>query len=174
LSSTAIFWLQVVVSTGVFALITVWYVWPRLVTQKLNSALAPLLFVNVFRYVGMTLLVNGMVDSRLSHHSLAPSAYGDLLAAALALGTIVALRSNWRYAIPLAWVANTWGFLDLLNTLRNIISTNLPSYQLESTWWVFIFLAPLVIISEVGIFVMLIKAKTWAKAPAQPAVPVHS
>jgi hypothetical protein len=50
LSSTAIFWMQVVVSTGVFTLITIWYVWPRLAKQELGSALAPLFFVNVFRY----------------------------------------------------------------------------------------------------------------------------
>ena len=65
MSSTAIFWLQVLVSVGVVTLITVWYVWPRLVTRDLNSALVPLLFVNVFRFVGMGLLVKGMVDPRL-------------------------------------------------------------------------------------------------------------
>lgn len=170
MSSPAIFWLQIVVSVGVFTLITVWYVWPRLVTQELNSALAPLLWVNVFRFVGMALLVDGMIDPRLSHGSQAVSAYGDLLAAVLALAAIYALRSNWRNAIPLVWVANVWGFVDLLNTLRSIISTNLGSYHLESFWWVFILLAPLVIISEVGIFILLIKAKAWPNAPARPNV----
>jgi hypothetical protein len=169
-SSPAIFWLQIVVSVGVFTLITVWYVWPRLVVQELHAALVPLLFVNVFRFVGMALLVDGMVDPRLSYDSLAVSAYGDLVAAALALAAIVALRSDWRHAISLVWVANVWGFLDLLNTLRSIISTNLASYQLESFWWVFILLAPLVVISEVGIFVMLIKARAWPNAPARSSV----
>lgn len=173
MSSPAIFWLQIVVSVGVFTLITVWYVWPRLITQELGSALAPLLWVNVFRFVGMALLVDGMVDPKLSYDSLAVSAYGDLLAAALALAAIFALRGHWQYAIPLVWVANVWGFLDLLNTLRSIISTNLGSYQLESFWWVFILLAPLVIISEVGIFVMLIKAKAWPNAPARASAAAH-
>lgn len=174
MSSTAIFWLHIVVSTGVFTLLTMWYVWPRLVTLNVNSALVPLLFVNVFRFVGMGLLVNGMVDPRLSHADLSKSAYGDLIAAALALAAIFALRSNWQFATRLVWVANTWGFLDLLSTLYNIIDTDLPSYQLGSFYWVFILLAPLVIISEVGIFTILIKSrsqsgsasKSWRTNPA--------
>lgn len=170
MSSTAIFWLQITVSVGVFTLLTVWYVWPRLVTLELNSALEVLLFVNVFRFVGMALLVDGMVDPTLDHGDLEKAAYGDLIAAGLALSAIFALRGNWRYAIPLVWVANIWGFLDLLSTLFNLIDTNLPSYQLESFWWVFVLYAPLVIISEVGIFKILIKSKTWPKAPAQPSV----
>lgn len=170
MSSTAIFWLQLVVSVGVFTLITVWYVWPRLVTRDVNSALVPLLFVNVFRYVGMALLVEGMVDPRLSHDALSRGAYGDLIAAALALAAIFALRKRWRFAIPLVWVANTWGFLDLLNTVTNVISTELPTYHLGSFWWVFVLYAPLVIISEVGIFTLLIKAKAWPKALARPSV----
>src|SRR3954452_14746804 len=114
MSSTAIFWLQIVSGIGVCTLLTLWYVWPRLVTLDVNSALVPLLFVNVFRYVGTTLLVEGMVDPTLSHAGNSRSAYGDLIAAALALAAIFALRSNWRFAIPLVWVANTWGFLDAL------------------------------------------------------------
>lgn len=171
MSSTAIFWLQIVSGVGVFTLITVWYVWPLLVTRNLASALVPLLFVNVFRYVGMTLLVKGMVDPGLSHADLSRSAYGDLIAAALALSAIFVLRSNWRFAIPLVWVANTWGFLDALSTVYNVIDKDVPSYQLGSFWWVFVLYAPLVVISELGIFTILIKSKSsWPKAPARPSV----
>jgi hypothetical protein len=62
MSREAIFWLQILVSLGVFSLVALWYIWPRLVRLDRNSALAPLLFVHVFRYVGMALLVKGMVD----------------------------------------------------------------------------------------------------------------
>jgi hypothetical protein len=122
--------------------------------------------VHVFRYVGMTLLVPGMVDPKLSPEMLYGTAYGDLLAATLALVSIVALRSNWRFAIPLVWSFNLWGFLDLLNALRNVLAINLPSYYLGSIWFIYTFYAPLVIVSHVMIFVILLKSRSWQTAEA--------
>ena len=44
-----------------------------------------------------------------------PAAYGDLLAALLALLAIAALRMAWAGAIPLVWLFNVEGTLDLVN-----------------------------------------------------------
>ena len=89
---------------------------------------------HVPRYVGMTLLVTGMVDPQLPREFLSGAAYGDLLEAALALASIFALRSDWRFAIPLVWVTNTWGFADLLNGVRGVLQLNgaelQPRYRL--------------------------------------------
>jgi hypothetical protein len=158
MNSVAIFWLQILVSLGVFSLIAVWYIWPRLSKLDRNSALAPLLFVHVFRYVGMALLVKGMIDPRLPHEFLSGAAYGDLIAAALSLASIYALRSGWRGAIPLVWVANTWGFLDLLNGLRGVIESNVPSFDLSTFWYIYTFYAPIVIVSHGLIFAILFKS----------------
>jgi hypothetical protein len=114
MTNVTIFWMQLFASFVVCAIVVAWYVWPYLTKLSRNSALIPLLFVHVFRYVGMTLLVTGMIDPRLPSEFLSSAAYGDLLAAALALASIFALRSNWRVAVPLVWVANTLGFVDLL------------------------------------------------------------
>ena len=109
MNSVAIFWMQLVTSIFVFGVVALWYVWPSLRKLSLNSALALLLFVQVPRYVGMTLLVTGMVDPKLPIDFRFSAAYGDLLEAALALAAIVSLRSSWRFAVPLVWVANIWG-----------------------------------------------------------------
>jgi len=101
LSVTSIFWLQILTSVAVFGLIALWYVWPRLVKLPRNSALVPLVFVQVFRYVGMVLLVPYMIDPKLPGEFRAAAAYGDLLEAALALAAVFALRGKWRLAIPL-------------------------------------------------------------------------
>lgn len=163
-SREAIFWLQILSSTAVFSLVAGWYVWPQLIRFPRNSALTVLLFVMVFRYVGMTLLVKGMVDPRLPQDFLEKAAYGDLAAAALALASIFALRQDWRGAIPLVWVANTWGFLDLLNGLRGVLETNVPSYDLATFWYVYTFYAPLVIVTHILIFTVLLKPGSWKKA----------
>lgn len=164
MDSVSIFWLQLLVSLGVFSLVAVWYVWPRLTALPRNSALTPLLFVHVFRYVGMALLVEGMVDPRLSHSFLSSAAYGDLIAAGLSLASIFALRSNWRGAIPLVWVANTWGFADLLNGLRDVIGSSVPNFHLATFWYVYTFFAPFVIVSHLLIFTILFKSRSWKKA----------
>lgn len=128
-----------------------------------NSALILLLFVHVPRYVGMTLLVTGMVDPKLPIGFLSSAAYGDLIAAALAFASIFALRSNWRVAVPMVWVANIGGFADLLNGVRGVLELNVLSFNLATFWYVYTFYAPLVIVSNVMIFMILLKYNSWKK-----------
>src|SRR5271165_6983354 len=161
MDSTQIFWMQILASVFVFGIVAVWYLWPSLTKLSRNSALVPLLFVHVFRYVGMTLLVTDMIDPKLPREFLSSAAYGDLLEAALALASIFALRSNWRVAVPLVWVANTWGFVDLLNGLRSVVQLNVPSFNLGTFWYIYTFYAPLVVVSHLMIFWILIKARSW-------------
>jgi hypothetical protein len=163
MNSVTIFWMQLITSVFVFGIVAVWYVWPSLTKVSRNSALIPLLFVHVFRYVGMTLLVTDMVDPKLPREFLSSAAYGDLLAAALALASIFALRSNWRVAVPLVWVANTWGFADLLNGVRGVLQLNVPSFNLATLWYVYTFFAPLVLVSHLMIFGILLKSRSWKK-----------
>ncbi len=163
-----IFWMQILASALVFGLVAVWYVWPRLNQLARGRALTPLLFVHVFRYVGMTLLVADMIDPKLPRDFLASAAYGDLLEAALALAAIATLRTGRRAALPLVWVANTWGFVDLLNGLRGVLRVNVPSFNLATCWYIYTFYAPLVIVSHLTIFWILIRSTAGEKARMQP------
>lgn len=163
MDSPQIFWMQILTSVFVCTIVAVWYVWPYLTTLSRNSALTPLLWVHVPRYVGMTLLVTGMVDPTLAREFRSNAAYGDLIEAALALVSIFALRINWRVAVPLVWVTNTWGFLDLLNGLRGVVQLNVPSYNLATFWYVYTFYAPLVIVSHLMMFGILLKPASWKK-----------
>ena len=161
MNGVSIFWLQLCSSVFVFGLVTAWYVWPYLTRLPRNSALTLLLFVHVPRYVGMTLLVPGMVDPKLPAEFLSSAAYGDLLEAALALASIFALRSNWRFAIALVWATNIWGFADLLNGVRGVLQLNVPSFNLATLWYVYTFYAPIVLVSHLMIFRVLIKSGSW-------------
>ena len=163
MNSSQIFWTQLLTSAVVVGIVAVWYVWPYLTKLSLDSALVLLLFVHVPRYVGLTLLVPGMIDPRLPTEFLASAAYGDLLEAALALASIFALRSNRRFAVPLVWVTNTWGFVDLLNGVRGVLRLSVPTFNLSTIWYVYTFYAPVVIVSHVMIFWILIKSKSWKK-----------
>jgi len=85
MDSTQIFWMHLLLSCVVCAIVVAWYVWPYLTKLSRNSAVIPLLFVHVPRYVGMTLLITGMIDPKLPREFLSSAAYGDLLEAALTL-----------------------------------------------------------------------------------------
>ena len=83
MNNVSIFWMQLTASVLALTVIAVWYVWPALTKLPLKSALTILLFAHVPRYVGMTLLVPGMVDPKLPSAFLSGAAYGDLLEAGL-------------------------------------------------------------------------------------------
>lgn len=172
MNNVLIFWMQILASCVVVAIAASWYVWPWLTRLSRNFALIALFWVHVPRYVGMTLLVTGMVDAKLPGGFLAGAAYGDLLEAALALACIFALRSHWRLAIPLAWATNTWGFLDLLNGVRGVLSLNVPNFNLATVWYIYTFYAPMVLAAHLLIFAVLIKSRSWTEQDLGSA-PVH-
>ncbi|WP_010217783.1 hypothetical protein [Sphingomonas sp. PAMC 26621] len=125
-----IFWLQLVASLFVAGVVAFWYVAPRLMKMPMGSALTLLLFVHVPRYVGMTLLVPTMVDPKVPAQFLFNAAYGDLVEAVLAFACIMVLRVNGQFAIPLVWIANIWGFLDLLNGVRGVVVLDIPRFDI--------------------------------------------
>jgi len=168
MNNVTIFWMQILTSAIIFGIVAAWYVWPALTKLARNSALILLLFVQVPRYVGMTLLVSDMVDPKLPREFLSSAAYGDFSEAALAFASIFALRNRWRVAIPLVWLTNTWGFLDLLNGLRGVLQLNVPSFNLATFWYVYTFYAPLVLIAHLVTFRILIKSRSRKMAAASP------
>lgn len=50
----------------------------------------------------------------------------------MALVSIFALRSDWRFAVPVVWVANTFGFVDFLIGMRAVVSFDVPSFNLDT------------------------------------------
>jgi hypothetical protein len=163
MSAVTIFWMQILTSVFVIGFVAVVYVGPFLARLPRQSALILLLFVHVFRYVGMTLLVPGMVDPKLPAGFLEAAAYGDLLEAALAFASIVVLRLNLSAAVVLVWVTNIWGFADLLNGLRGVVQLNVPSFYLGAAWYIYTFYAPVVVLSHLMIFWLLVKYRSWKR-----------
>lgn len=157
MGSVAIFWVQLLTSLFVLGAVTAWYGWPALTKRSRDTALTLLLWVHVPRYVGLTLLVPGMIDPRLPGEFLSAAAYGDLLEATLALFCIFALRRRWRAAVAMVWVANTWGFADLLNGLRGVIGLNVPAFELATIWYIYIFYAPVVVVAHLLTFWVLVR-----------------
>src|SRR5207253_8002495 len=112
-----IFGFQFLLSLIAYSLIAGWYVAPRLAVLPLGAALTPLLFLHAFRHLGMVFLVPTVVGPALPAAFAVPAAYGDLLAAVLALLAILGLRGQRRPARMLVWTFSVVGAVDLLNGL---------------------------------------------------------
>jgi len=147
-----IFGLQFAMSLVLYALIAAWYVAPRLARLPLAQALQPLLFLHAFRYLGLVFLVPTVVGPALQPEFAVPAAYGDLLAALLALLALVALRGGWATAVPLAWLFNIVGALDLAYALYQ--GTRLQ-VLLGAAYYIPTFAVPALLVTHAMIFTRL-------------------
>src|SRR5438046_6818345 len=100
----------------------------------------------------MVFLVPTVVGSALPAAFAVPAAYGDLLAALLALLAIAALRMEWSSAIALVWLFNVVGTLDLINGFYQGLRNNV---LLGAAYYVPTFAVPALFVTHAMIFAML-------------------
>src|SRR5260370_11240189 len=91
------------------------YVWPAVRALPRFNALRLLAAFHAFRFFGMNFLVVGFVSPKLSGDFASRVGWGDFVAAILALFSMAALSRRWSIAIPVVWIFNIWGTIDLLN-----------------------------------------------------------
>ena len=156
MSTFQIFGLQFLLSLIVYALIARWYVAPWLAGLPLERALAPLLFLHAFRHLGLVFLVPTVVGPVLQPEFAVPAAYGDLLAALLALLALAALRARWPFALALVWLFNVVGTLDLINAF---FQGNRLQVQLGAAYYIPTFAVPALLVTHAMIFVMLLRRR---------------
>jgi hypothetical protein len=96
--------LVVITSFVAWGIVVALYLWPQLRERSLAEAMRPLLILHSFRYVGLSFLVPGVVSPDLPAAWARPAAYGDIIAAILALLALAGLNS--RLGTPLVWVFN--------------------------------------------------------------------
>lgn len=148
--------LSIVTSLLSYGLIARWYVTPALEAMPRAKALTPLLLPHSFRHIGMTFLIPGVTAEVLDPRFANPAAYGDLLAAVLALVAIAALRWRWTAAIPLVWIFNIEGSLDLLNALyRGFRYT--PDGHLGATYFIPAVIVPALLVTHFIVFKLLLR-----------------
>jgi hypothetical protein len=83
-----------------FALIAIWYVWPAIKDRPAQAALTPLLLCACLRVNGLMFLMPGLASPDLPRAFAAPTAYGDLGSAILALLTIACSGFPRRRGTP--------------------------------------------------------------------------
>ena len=153
MDTQAIFGLQFVLSVAVWSAIAKWLVAPWLDGMSPQRALSWLALPHAFRHIGMVFLVPGVVAQPLGAGFAIPAAYGDLLTGVLALLAFVALRASWSGALPLVWLFNIVGTVDLANALRHVDVA--PNFG--AAWYIPTFLVPLLLVTHFMIFTRLLR-----------------
>lgn len=148
-----------VMSLIAYNLIAKWYVMPRLIAMPRDRALIPLLLVHSFRFIGLSFLITGVTDQPLPEGFSHPAAYGDLVAAVLALAAIAALSNRWRIAIPLVWVFSLEGTIDLLYALFQGSTKIEWIGDMGATFFIPAVLVPMLLVTHFMIFKLLIAPK---------------
>src|SRR5262245_35571868 len=93
-------------STLVFWVAAKLYLFPRLADCEPRTILLPILLLHSTRHLGLMFLAPGAVYPGIPPQFTYPAAFGDLLAAVLALAAIVAVAARARIAKLLVWVFN--------------------------------------------------------------------
>jgi hypothetical protein len=144
-------------------LIGLWYVWPRVRDVAVRDALIPLIFPHCFRYIGLSFLIHGVTTAPLDARFAVPTAYGDLLTSVLALASVVALRANARFAIPLVWIFSVVGVVDFINAFARGLTFAAPG-DFGATYYIPMVIVPPLMVSH---FLIIARLLTGAANPAR-------
>ena len=156
----ALFGLGVAMSFIAWGIAAWLFLWPWLRSKPRDDALLPLVVLHTFRFVGLSFLVPGVVSPSLSPGFAAPAAYGDLVAAILAIAATLSLRYRAIWAIPLVWIFNLWGTVDLLNAFyQGQLGVGIGPGSLGAAFFIPTVIVPLLLVTHVLIFRLLLRPR---------------
>src|SRR5579872_4503678 len=140
------FFVSIVFSLIAWGIVAARYIWPQLRLRQQAEALRPLLILHSFRFLGLSFLVPGVVSPDLPSAFAHAAAYGDIVAAVLALLAQISLPS--ASGIVIAWIFSVWGTADLFNAFYQANHAGLMAGQLGATYFIPTFIVPLLLITH--------------------------
>jgi len=143
-------------STLVFWIAARLYLLPNLASLQPRAVLLPILLLHSFRHLGLMFLAAGVTYPGMPAQFAYPAAFGDLLAALLALAAIPAVAGNWRSARLLVWVFNVAGTVDLIAAITLATLYDAPPYM-GPAYWIPAFWVPALLVTHYITFVVLLK-----------------
>ena len=164
----ALFGISILMCFLSFGMITRFYILPRIRNMNPREALVPLVIIHTTRFVGLCFLVPGVVSESLPSGFASAAAYGDLIAAALAVIAIWALRARFPWALPFVWIFNVWGAVDLLNAFYQAQF----HYHINAGWLGAAYFIPTVIVPPLlvihGVIFWLLLHSSRSQCPVVP------
>lgn len=138
------------------------YIWPALRDRPSPENLKPILLLHGFRFLGLAFVVPGVVSPVLPAAFAQPAAYGDFIAAILAVLALSSLGTGT--GTVMTWVFNTFGTADLLFAFYQGDRISLPDNPglLGTGYFILAAYVPLLFITHGLVFRMLLRTKAVA------------
>ena len=143
-------------STLVFSIAARLYLLPRLHQLRPRSVLLPILLLHAFRHLGLMFLAPGATYAGIPLQFAYPAAFGDFLAAVLAVSAIPAVALNAHGARLLVWVFNIEGTLDLITAIALATIYDAAPYM-GPAYWIPAFWVPALLVTHYITFRILFK-----------------
>ncbi len=140
------FFVSIAFSLVAWGVVTARYIWPELRLRERAEALRPLFVLHSFRFIGLAFLVPGVVSPELPPAFAHPAASGDIIAAILALFSLLLLPST--AGVAAAWIFSVWGLADILNAFYQANHAGLLAGQLGAAFFLPTVIVPLLLITH--------------------------
>ncbi|MER3423135.1 MAG: hypothetical protein C4293_07795 [Nitrospiraceae bacterium] len=122
---------NLVFSTLVFWVAARIYLLPRLRELMPQTVLLPILLLHSFRHLGLMFLAPGATYAGIPPQFAYPASFGDLLAAMLALASIL---KNFRSSRLLVWVFDVEGSMDLVVAIALATIYGAAAFMGPASW----------------------------------------
>jgi hypothetical protein len=152
---------NLVLSTLIFWIAAKLYLLPRITELEPRTILLPILLLHSLRHLGLMFLAPGAVFPGIPLQFAYPAAFGDLLAAVLALVAIPAVALRARHAKLLVWIFNIEGTLDLINAIVLATFYNAAPFM-GPAYWIPAFWVPALLVTHYLTFILLLRP--WPEA----------
>jgi|SRR5215467_13414352 len=136
-----------VLSFLIFVIMAALYLVPWLANRQRPEALIPLLWVHAFRYVALQIFSAQQFGFAVSDATRDQIAYGDVIAAILAVISILALHYRVRMAPVLVWLFVAEATFDLVNATIAGVREQLFATASGVTWLILTFYVQLLWVS---------------------------
>lgn len=151
------------------------YIWPWLRSMERMEALRVIAALHSFRFFGLVFLLPGVTGDRLQADFgtfAVFAAYGDFATGLLAILALLAFRIRPLF-LASAVAFNLVGIVDLVGDYSLATLANLPARAGEfgSTYAIPIIYVPLLMITHVAAFYMLMRFRSAAAPTPAPSVP---
>jgi hypothetical protein len=131
----------------------------RLRNLPRDEALNALVVPHMFRFIGLSFLLPGVVSPSLPHSFALHAAYGDLAATLLAGIATLALSARVSWAIAVTWLLSVVGTADLLYAYYDgLFSVGLAPGVLGAAVYIPTMIVPPLLVTHVMAFRVLLSA----------------
>lgn len=153
---------NLIFTTVIFLVAARIYLLPKMQEIAPRAILVPILLLHSLRHLGLMFLAPGVVYPDMPPQFAYPAAIGDFIAAFLAFTAIPPVMRNSPVALPLVWLFNVVGTLDLVMAIT-LATLYKASLYMGAAYWIPAFWVPALLVTHYVVFVMLVQHKHLRK-----------